>query len=132
MSVLDYIASKIRSGVIAFVNMVSLANRDYPYHDYHDDTMTDERQIYRVGENQIGRNGDQHKQFVSKSTLILATTNALVTFNNSRNVVQTLLANNYYEFKSNIHMILYEYESAEGTIYIHCEGIAPNEARRPE
>lgn len=130
--IVSYIAQRLRRGLFAFISMVTLANRDYPYHDYHSDTTTSTKQPYRVGQNNRVGDGDQHKLFVSKSTLIMATTNTYVVFNSSNNVVQTLVANTWYTFESNIYVIYYYYVAAEGTIYIHAEGVAPQEARRPE
>lgn len=109
--------------------MVTLANRDYPYHDFHTATMAATHEHYSVGENNIGRDGTQAKHFVSKSTLILATTNAHVTFNSAENVEDLLLANNFYEFKHNIRNVFFRYATEEGTIYIHCDGVLGNEAR---
>jgi len=129
MSVLNYIVTKLQSGIITFINAVTLANRDYPYHDFHTDTMKVTQEHFRVGENNRGRDGSQTKLFTSKSTLIIATTNAYVTFNSSNNVEDLLLANNFYEFKSNIRNIFYRYATEEGTIYIHVDGVLGDEAR---
>lgn len=132
MPILDYIAGRINRGVITFINMVTLANRSLPYHDYHSDTTTSTYQVHIVGENnQLGR-GDQHKLFVSKSTLIFCTTQSYIKLNSAENVVQTLLANTWYEFLSDVSRVHYAYVSAEGTIYIYTEGIDPKEGRRPE
>ena len=109
-----------------------MANRDYPYHDYHSDTTTSTYQSYRVGEKNIDREGDQKKLFVSKSLLIMATTDTYIKLNHGGNVIITLLANNWYEFKSNITTVYYAYVSAEGTIYIIPEGVLPNEQRDAE
>lgn len=119
-------------GIIAFVNIVTLAHRDWPYHDFETATTTEAYQTYAVGENNLGRNGDQTKRFVSKSLLIFCTTNSYVVFNNRSNVVQTLLANTWYEFMSNIYVVHYAYVTSEGTIYLQPEGVLPQEARRPE
>jgi len=109
-----------------------MANRDYPYHDYHSDTTTAIYQTYTVGEKNIDREGDQKKLFVSKSLLIMATTDTYVKFNHSGNVVKTLLANNWYEQKHNITRIMYAYVDEAGTIYIEPEGVLPNEQRDAE
>ena len=124
-SVLDAINKEIWLPIKAIFS----ANRDYPYHDYHSATTKVTYQGYSVGENNIGKDGTQAKLFVSKSTLILATTNTYIKLNSSNNVVQTLLANNYYTFKSNVRQIFYAYVQEEGTIYIHVEGVLPDEAR---
>lgn len=131
MSVFNYFVEKLHSGLITFINMVTLANRDYPYHDSHSDTMTADYQAYIVGSNNIGGQGDQKKLFVSKSTLIDATTDANIRLNNSNNVIIPLRANNFYEFKSNIKVVYYEYDSEEGNIHIKCEGVLPEEQRSP-
>lgn len=132
MSVLDYLRGRLERGVITFINAVIGANRDYPYHDFHTDTMTSAYQLYNVGDNNVGLSGDQHKRFVSKLTPIFVTQNAYIKLNHANNVVITLLANTWYNFKVNIHAIHYRYVDTEGTIYIIAGGVAPNEARRPE
>ena len=131
-AVFERIRNKINRGIIAFVNMVSLSHRDWPYHDYHSDTTKATYQTYRVGENNRLGDGDQMKLFVSKSLLIMATTNTYIVFNSVNNVVHTILANTWYEFMSNIYAVHYAYVASEGTIYIHPEGVLPQEARRPE
>lgn len=131
MSIFNYLVEKLRSGIITFVNMVTLANRDYPYEDFETATTTAAYQAYTVGENNYHSHGDQHKLFVSKSTLIHVTTNTYVRFNNANNVPNTLAANNFYEFKSNIKAIYYAYVAEEGTICIYCEGVLPEEQRSP-
>lgn len=132
MEVINYIAARLKKGIITFVNMVSLAHRDFPYHDYHTDTTEVTYQTYRVGENNYEASGDQHKLFVSKSLLVLATTAADLKFNHANNVEITILANNFYEFKSNIYQVHYKYDSEAGTIYLYPEGVLPQESRRPE
>ena len=112
--------------------MVILTNRDYPYHDYHSDTTTATYQTYTVGEKNIDREGDQKKLFISKSLLIMATTNTYIKLNHSGNVIITLLANNWYEFKSNIIRVMYAYVQEAGTIYIIPEGVLPDESRDAE
>lgn len=112
--------------------MVTLAHRDYPYHDFETATMTAAYQTYRVGENNRGLRGDQHKLFVSKSLLVYATQNAYVRFNHASNVIQTILANTWYEFMSNIYAVHFAYVQTAGTIYLYPEGVLPQEARRPE
>lgn len=132
MNVLDYIIGRLKRGVITFIGMVSLAHRDYPFHDYASDTTTSVYQTYRVGENNRGKRGDQMKLFTSKSLLIFCTTNTYVKFNHANNVIQTLLANTWYEFMSNIYAVHYAYVADAGTIYLYPEGVLPQEARRPE
>lgn len=132
MSLLDYLVGRLRRGVITFIHAVTLSHRDWPYHDFHTEATLEDYQTYRVGENNVGLNGDQHKLFVSKSTLIMATQDADVVFNHSNNAPILLLANNWYTFKSNIYQIHYARHETTGDIYIYCEGVLPQEARRPE
>jgi len=132
MNVLEYIVGRLKRGLITFIGMVSLAHRDWPSHDYAKAATTSAWKSYRVGENNKSAIGDQHKYFVAKSTLIFCTTNARVIFNHDSNVVQVILANTWYEFMTNIYFIQYQYISEAGDIYIYTEGVAPNEARRPE
>jgi len=129
MSIFNYFVDKLRSGIITFVNMVTLANRDYPYHDYETATMKATKQSYRVGENNRTGEGTQGKLFVSKSTLIYATQNAYININSSENVDQLILANNFYEFDSNIVSVDYRYVTIEGIIYIWVEGVLSSESR---
>lgn len=112
--------------------MVTLANRDYNYHDYHTDSYAGVWESYLVGENNMEGLGSQKKLFISKSTLIYATTAVNVKFNHSENVIIGLLANTWYEFKSNIRMVYYARQATSGTIYIYSEGVLPQEARTPE
>ena len=132
MNVLQYIEGRLKRGLIAFIGLVTLAHRDWPYHDHHSDTTALTYGRYVVGENNIPGDGDQFKRFVAKSTLIFCSTNTRVIFNNSNNVFQTLLANTWYEFMTNIHQIFYRYSTEAGSILIYVEGVLPNEARRPE
>lgn len=132
MSILNYIVSKLKTGIITFLNIVTLANRDYPYHDFHSATTTSTYKPYYVGEKNLDASGDQHKLFISKSLLIMATTDTRVKFNHSDNVFLALLANNWYEFKSNIVSVFYRYATEAGTIYIYPEGVLPNEQRDAE
>ena len=132
MSVFDYVVARLKRGIITFIGMVTLAHRDWPYHDYETETTTSAYISYRVGKNNKQASGDQHKFFTSKSTLIYCTTNSYVIFNHDNNVVQTILASTWYEFMGNIFFIQYAYVTSAGTIYIYTEGVLPQEARRPE
>jgi len=132
MSVLDYIVARLKRGIITFIGMVTLSHRDWPYHDYETATTTATYTSYRVGENNKSASGDQHKFFTAKSTLILCTTNVYVILNHDNNVVQEIPANTWFEFESNVFFIQYAYVDEAGTIRIYTEGVAPNEARRPE
>lgn len=131
MSLLNYVVTKLKSGIITFINAVILANRDYPYHDFHTNTMKATDLPYRVGEHNRAGDTTQSKLFTSKSTLIYATTQAIIKLNSAENVEQTLLATHYYEFLSNVQSVFYRYASQEGTIYIWTEGVLGNESRSP-
>lgn len=132
MSYVNNLIKYIEAGILKFVSLCFNANRDLPFHDYKTATLTATYKRYNVGENnQLGK-GTQHKLFESKSTLILSTVNADIKLNSTENVEIDILANTYYEFKSNIHAIFYKYSASEGTIYIWTEGTLPQEARRPE
>jgi hypothetical protein len=131
---LNYIVEKLKSGVITFINAVTLANRDYPYHDYHyvNEECTDTK--YSVGHNQVHGHGDQRKLFVSKSTLIYSTVDIVVYFNNKNNVAIDILASTWYEFKSNIYQVFWNYggQAEEWDIYFYFEGVLSNEQRGTE
>lgn len=124
--------SKLERGIITFINAVFLANKDYPYEDYHEDTTLGTYQRYSVGDNNKLGKGTQHKLFVAKSTLILCTEDVYIKFNNANNVVNTLLADTFYEFDHNIYAIYYADVDVAGTIYIWVEGVHPQEGRSPE
>lgn len=132
MSVTQRILACIDAGIHKFISLCISANRSLPFHDYETATMTATYKPYNVGENnQLGK-GTQHKKFVSKSTLILATENADIKLNNSENIEIDILADTYYEFKSDISVIFYKYSAVEGTIYIWTEGVLAQEGRNPE
>ena len=132
MNALEYIVGRLKRGLITFIGMVSLAHRDWPYHDYEQTTTTAAYKTYLVGANNRGGEGDQMKFFTSKSLLIFCTTNTRVKFNHADNVVFTLLANTWYEFMSNIYAVHFTRFAEDGIIYIYAEGVLPQEARRPE
>lgn len=129
MSVFDYLINLTRDNIKKFLGLIILANRSYNMDDYHTDTMTATYQAYNVGQNNLGGEGTQSKLFVSKSTLIYATQDADLRFNNARNVEHTLLAETYKEFKHDITTVFYKYDTVEGTIYIECEGVLAIEGR---
>lgn len=131
MSVFNYLVEKLRSGLITFINMVTLANRDFPYHDYETYATAAVPAVHVVGRTNILTTGDQHKLFVSKSTLIMATGNATIRFNNTNNVLIGIVANTWYEFKSNIKVIYIVTLADTSNIYIYCEGVLPEEQRSP-
>jgi hypothetical protein len=131
MSLLNYIITKLESGLITFINAVTLANRDYPYHDYayFNDESTETK--YTVGDNQIKGRGDQRKEFVSKSTLIYSTVDITLRFNSANNVGIDILASTWYEFKSNIYQIFFgDLSQFQGImLYLYFEGVLPSEQR---
>jgi hypothetical protein len=129
---LNYLVTKLESGLITFINAVTLANRDYPYHDFHYVTSQSTENKYSVGENQLHGHGDQRKLFVSKSTLIYSTANTEVRFNNANNVTIAILANTWYEFKSNIYQVFYPTPEGEDMLYLYFEGVLSNEQRGAE
>jgi hypothetical protein len=132
MSLLNYIVEKLKSGAITFVNAVTLANRDYPYHDYYDNDEYEDKGKYTVGENQLHGHGDQRKYFVSKSTLVYCTDIATIHFNNANNVPIVILANTWYEFKSNIYQVFWNAIDQGKYLYLYFEGVLSNEQRGAE
>lgn len=133
MSFIQRMFARLESGLITFINAVTLANREYPYHDYHVFDENSTIDTYVVGQNQIDAHGNQSKRFVSKSTLIHSTVDTHVHFNDSKNVAVTILASTWYEFKSNIWQVFTDIPSDEDVyIKFYFEGVLPNEARSPE
>jgi hypothetical protein len=124
--------SKVRVGIWQFVRLVLSANREYPYNDFHYIDHQSTNRFYIVGSNQINRHGAQHKLFVSKSTLVYSTEETDVTFNDSRNVVDLILANTWYEFKHNISSVYFPIPGADQFLLLYFEGVLPEEARSPE
>jgi hypothetical protein len=131
MSALNYIIEKLKAGAITFINAVTLANRDYPYHDALTVSAGSTGLTYVVGQGQIDAHGNQSKRFVSKSTLIMSTADTNVKFNDSKNVDVPLVANVWYEFKSNIWQVFYTTPASEKYVYFYFEGVLPEEARSP-
>jgi hypothetical protein len=132
MSLLNYIVEKLKSGVITFINAVTLANRDYPYHDYILFNSQSAKYSYVVGTNQVNAHGDQRKLFVSKSTLIYATEGQIIHLNSIKNIPIAILANTWYEFKSNIYQVFCVQPSSGYYIYFYFEGVLPQESRSAE
>lgn len=132
MTLLNYVVTKLQSGFIEFINMVTLANRDYPYHDYESIEDGSEPVIYQVGKNNMLGNNDQHKFFISKSTLIYSDVACTIRFNNTENIAIAILANTWYEFMSNISSVYVSAIASGGTIYMYFEGVLPQETRNPE
>jgi hypothetical protein len=87
-----------------------------------------------VGANQLHGHGDQRKPFVSKSTLIFATEDMIVRFNSTNNVAVLILADTWYEFKSNIYQVFFTPNAQPTTwdIYFYFEGVLSNEQRSPQ
>lgn len=132
MSLAGRIVQIINAGLIRFISILTLTNRDYPYHDYYSLEDGSEPDTYIVGKTQKDNKGDQHKLFTSKSTLLIATTETTIKLNHSENVTQTLLANVPYFFETNIRSLYVITIGAGGVLYAYFEGVLPNEARRPE
>lgn len=132
MSFVQRMLAKLESGLITFINMVTLANRDLPYHDFFHWEETASDSSYVVGQNQIDAHGTQSKRFVSKSTLIFSTERTNVRFNDSKNNAIIIEANTWYEFKTNIWQVFVVALSDDQEMFFIFEGVLPNEARSPE
>ena len=115
-----------------FTGETSNVNRDMPCHDYHLVNAQSTDTCYIVGDNQVAAHGDQRKRFVSKSTLIFSTADCTVKFNNSNNVAVAILADTWYEFKSNIYQVYYSIPEGENFLKLYFEGCLPQESRSPE
>lgn len=133
MSALNYIVTKLKSGVLTFINAIILANREYPYHDHVIYEAGVEPISYVVGSANVSANGSQRKLFVSKSTLIYCNKDITVRFNDANNVLVTIpAAVTPIEFHSNIYNIIIVSIGVQGTLHIWCEGVLPDEARSSE
>lgn len=132
MSLLNYIATKIKNRIITFINVVTLANREYPYEDFVTIDDGEEPTVYQVGEHNRRPDGSQSKLFVAKSTLMLSDVACTVRFNDARSVTHTLRANQMYEFMQNIWTVHVVTIATGGYLDIHCEGVLSDEARRAE
>lgn len=124
---LDYIVNKLKAGIITFVNAVILANHDYPMHDYKEYAAASAPANYVVGTDNM--NGSQKKLFVSKSTLVHCDTAVTLRWNDSRNVLQDIVANTWYTFRANIRSVLVVTIGAGGTLRMYFEGVLPEEVR---
>jgi hypothetical protein len=129
MSLLDYIVTKLKSGILTFINATINANRDYYMHDYKSYTAQYAPISYVVGTDNKKNSADQKKLFTSKSTLIYSNAACTIKFNNANNVTIDILANTWYEFYLNIHMVIILTIGADGTIYMYFEGTLPEECR---
>lgn len=127
--ILQKIYEKLSKGVIAFVNLVSLSHRDWPYNDFETAATATTYKRYPVGMNNANSHGDQTKLFVSKLSSIMVTTNSYVRFNHAGSQAHTLLANTWYNFQFNVHSVYYAAVQSAGTIYMHFGGTLPEEAR---
>lgn len=132
MSTMLELLGRVKVGIWQFWRLVGSMNREYPYHDTHMVTSQSTVLIYIVGDNQIGAHGTQRKLFVSKSTLIMCTEDTHVHFNSPNNVAIPILANTWYEFKSNIEAVYCTAIGADKGLYLYFEGVLPEEARSPE
>lgn len=131
MSMFNYMVEKLRNGVLTFINAIINANRDLPFHDYYHGDENSADLSYIVGDNSLGANGDQKKRFTSKSTLVMCTENTTIRFNSQNNVAITILADTYYEFKSNIYALYHAAITQGEDFYAWFEGTMTNEARPP-
>jgi len=129
MSLLNYVVTKIKDGVLSFINAVINANRDIPMHDYHMFADGDEPCSFAVGSGNMSSGGDQKKLFTSKSTVLYATENSTVRFNNNNNVAIAILANTWYEFYQNVHTLIVTAIGTQGYLYAYFEGAMPEESR---
>lgn len=127
MSLLSKIAGMINTGIVQFVNLVGLANRDYPLHDYKKFEDGDEPATYTVGTD--NRVGDQKKLFMSKSTLLYSDVACTIRLNNANNVTLDIIANTWYEFYSNVRSLIVVTIATGGTLYAYFEGVLPQEGR---
>ena len=132
---LEYLVSRIKAGLWTFSKLVFNANRDLPFHDYHlfETGASSGWMSYAVGHDNVTTQGDQRKLFVSKSTLIYSPLDVSIKLNNMNNVTIAILANTWYEFKSNIfHVFAHDAELGVSYIKFYFEGVMVDEARRPE
>lgn len=132
MSYLNNVLELIAAGYSKFISLIVRSNRELNYHDHHHADETSTANAYVVGTNNVNAHGNQSKRFVSKSTLIYSTFATTVRFNDVRNQANAILANTYYEFKSNIWQVFFSIPEQEGDIYFWFEGVLPEEARSPE
>lgn len=129
MSVLSYIVDKLKTGLITFINAVTLANVDYPYADYQRISTTAIWKSYVVGTNAINSEGGARKLFVSKDTCFFATQDCYIRLNDSRAQNILIPANRPMIFLSNIFQVFVTRVTADGTIDMWFEGVLPEEAR---
>lgn len=132
MAFIDYIASLTKAGLHKFLGLITLTNRDYPYHDFVTYEDGEEPIAYQVGTNNKDTQGDQSKLFVSKSTMILSDVECTIRLNHTANTPITIRANVQYEFMSNVTMVYVSAIATGGYIDLGFEGVLPNEARDAE
>lgn len=129
MSLLNKLASMIETRIIKFVNFCTLVNRDIPLHDYKAFEDGDEPTKHVVGSSNMANASDQKKLFTSKSTLLFATGECTVRFNNANNVAVTILANTWYEFYQNVHTLIVDAIASQAVLHCYFEGTLPEECR---
>lgn len=132
MSVFDYLVSLTKQGLLKFLGLIILSNRDYPYHDFKSYDDGDEPTSYRVGYNNVNAHGDQSKYFIAKSTMVLSDVVCTIRFNHSDNTPITIRANTQYEFFSNITRVFVDAIGTDGYLDLGFEGVLPNEGRDAE
>lgn len=129
MTVLDYLFSLTKQGLKKFMGLITLTNRDLPYHDFATYDDGEEPTTYRVGTNNRGAQGDQTKFFVSKSTMVLSDVACTIRFNHSANQLIQIRANTQYEFFSNIERVFIVTIGTDGYIDFGFEGVLSEECR---
>ncbi|NVM22646.1 MAG: hypothetical protein HWN68_12815 [Desulfobacterales bacterium] len=111
---------------------IKVFNHDYPYHDYKKFTDTDNGSVYVVGDANKYLEGDQHKNFISKDTIIYCDGAATIRLNNAENVLIDVIAAVILNLECNIKSIHIVTVEAEKTLYVWMEGVLPEETRYAE
>lgn len=119
-------------GLHKFIGLITLTNRDFPYHDFVSYDDGDEPVSYRVGHNNVQAHGDQSKYFVSKRTLVYSDATGYIRFNHSDNVQITIHGEHWYEFHNNVTRVFVDTIGAEASLDLIFEGVLPDEARDAE
>lgn len=141
--IIEFIKQK---GGWLFQKRVTLTNHDYPYYDYYQYENTEEEGSvdvhYVCGQENVNKDGDQHKYFVSKRMLIWCEdAGTVIRLNHNNNAAITLKYSIWLdtwdlmfyaiELHTNIADI-YATVAALDTIHIYCEGVLPEETRDAE
>lgn len=146
MSFMQRIIDKLDAELWHFVRVIHSANHDYPYHDFvkivNESSQDALVGSYNVGQANLNKQGDQHKLFVSKITNIFAgSSGTTIKLNDSKNVAidlpiiiaETATSPRVYgkEFHTNISVVYYSISPGD-VLYMHFEGVLPQEARDAE